>query len=373
MSRKVRQITNVTIDDPKILEFINAQSPKTAKTYLCNFRKVLEFTKGESGEKMIAECEQWPRRIFTFQNYLKNQGYSGKYVQACVGALRGFFSFNKKTLDLSNMDKAKLNKTSRNSEDYTFTQATLKRLVHGDLKSLYVTFFGASVGLRSEDFAKITYGAFRLALSQAKENDIAAPIPMGKMNTEKEGVDAHLFISSDALQIVQTILEGHKDAKDSDRVFNERPTQLTTILQNHCRKCGIENFESRIRFHCLRKFLYSAVSSVSSEQNAKLIIGKKVSGADSVYLDVNALREIYERAQARICVMNGANGEIRAKVETQSEEIEKLKSALYDTQQGQLKLDRVLDMMLNESTDEHLKEKAKILKSIVESTKPQNT
>lgn len=352
MSRKVRQITNINIDDPKILEFINAQSPKTAKTYVCNFRKVLEFTKGESGAKMIQDCELWSRRIFAFQNYLKTQGYSGKYVQACIGALRGFFSYYKSTLDLSDQEKVKLNKTSRNSEDYTFTQATLRRLVHGDLKSLYVTFFGASIGLRSEDFCRITFGALRLAIYQAKENGIAAPIPMGKMNTEKEGVDAHLFISSDALQIVQTILEGHKDTKDSDRVFNERPTQLTTILQNHCRKCGIENFEARIRFHCLRKFLYSAVSSVSSEQNAKLIIGKKVSGADSVYLDVNALREIYERAQARICVMNGANGEIRAKVEEQNgkiaqleAKIEELKAqkAQVEVSASQLKIQEILD------------------------------
>jgi hypothetical protein len=338
-NRKKRVISQYQeITDPKILEFLSAQDEKTRKTYTCNFRKVLEFTKGESGSKMLEECEEWSRKILVFRQWLLAQEYAEGYVQACAGMLRGFFTFNRKTLELSRQDTRKLNKKSRKGEDFVITQSILKQLVEcGDLKAKYVCLGGASFGIRPEDYAeKLTYGFFRCALEQAEKDHLEAPIPCGTILTTKERIPATLFISSDFLPIVKAILDGNKEAKDSEPVWKERSTQLTSVLQNLAKKAGIETHGKALTFTCLRDFLFTQLSSIGSEENAKLIVGKKVSGADSPYLKTD-LREVYQRAEARICIGNG-NGETKRKVSALEQENLDLKARIAELEKEKVEL-----------------------------------
>lgn len=325
MSRKTRKFNGFgEIQDEIVKAFLDAQSEKTKKTYTSNMKKVLAFAK-QSGAEILADSEAWSRKIFAFQQSLIKEGYSLSSVQGVCGMLRGFFSFYKKPLDLSKTDKIKLGKKARNSEDYLFSQQDVKKLAeNGSLKERYVLLCGVSFGLRSEDFAsQLTYGKYRLALEKAQKEEISAPISLGQVNTGKEKILAHPFLSSDALPIIAAILDAHKDAKDSELVFPERDSQLTSILQNLAFKSGLDAHGQRIRFHCLRKYLFDRLSSVASAEQAKMIVGKKVNESDSPYLSVEKLREIYERAQPSIVVSNG-NGETRKKVEALSTTTEQL-------------------------------------------------
>lgn len=339
MTRKIRTINKVqVIEDPKILEFIQNQKPKTAKTYMCNFKKVLEFTKNESGQKMLDESELWSRKIFGFQRFLEAQGYSQTSIQNCVGCVRGFFSYFKKQLDLSDGDKRKLNVKARNSEDYILTVDDIKHMSEslsnvGSVqyqKEAYVLKVGLSFGLRAEDFSKLTFGKYRLALERAKKENVSVPIPLGVVETEKEtGVKARPFISSDALPCIEAILESNKDAKDEDRVFTERPSQLTEILQNLAKRANIQLHGQRLRFHGLRKVTFDALSSVASEEKAKAIIGKKVSDSDSAYLNDSSLREIYNRAMPKF-TLNGNGTVLKGRVTELEEENKKLKEKIAE-------------------------------------------
>jgi hypothetical protein len=354
MSRKIRnENKNQPIEDPKIREFLDAQSENTRKTYESNFRRVLEFSKNESGSTMLENVSIWSRKILTFQQWLKSQGYSDTSTETTTGMLRGYFAFFDSPLSLSRAKRRTLgNKGEREHEDYAFSQSDLKKMSEiGDLKEKYVVLCGASYGLRSEDFVKITYGKYRIALeSNEKENErrkkegqepLFAPIKLGEINTSKEHVLAYPFISSDAFPIVQAMLDSHKDAKDSDRVFTERKTQLTEILQNLFKKCGLDSHGQHVRFHSLRKYTFDRIVSVSSTTKANQIIGHKIKGEIAPYIGQGSLREVYERAQPSIVVSNG-NGAVKAKVEALSTTTEQLIKMLAEKDQEiqQLKKDR---------------------------------
>lgn len=329
MSRKRYVDTNISLSnaDPVIKAFLDVQSVNTRKTYDCFMRKILEFTKSETGSKMLKESKQWTQRIFAFQQWLLGQGYSPKYVTSCCGCLRGFFTHNRKTLDLNKSERAKLKKTSRNSEDYLLDKVDIQKMANvGNLKEKYVLLAGASFGLRAEDFtAEFTYGKLRLAIQKGEENHIEPPIPIGKTKTQKESVLAFPFISTDALPIIKAILDGHTDAKDTDRIWTERPTQLTVVLQNLAKKSGIEPHEQRIRFHCLRKYLCDRLSPVASESKWKQIVGKKISEGE--YVSDLELREVYAKALPSICINVNGN-EIKAKITRQTIEINELSSTV---------------------------------------------
>jgi hypothetical protein len=331
MSRKETVKTQVDLDtDTIITDFLNAQSLKTKKTYTCNFKKVIEYS-GQTGKEILADSEGWSRKIFAFQQWLIAQKYSLSTIQSQVGMLRGFFSFYHKPLAFSKAETRKLNRKGRNSEDYLFLQTDIKKLSDiGSLKEKYVVLVGASFGLRAEDFCRLTYGQYRRAIERSNE----VPIPLDPVNTAKEEVLAHPFISSDALPIIQSILDSNKDCKDDDLVFAENPQQLTSILQNLGFKAGIDAHGQRVRFHNLRKYLFSKLNTVSSSEQSKMIIGKKVSGSDAVYLNTDSLRDVYTKAMPLICVSNG-NGETKKRVVVLEEENSKLKEEivrLRDTQ-----------------------------------------
>jgi hypothetical protein len=324
MTQKTRSRNGQPITDKTILEFLNAQSEKTRKTYTSGFKKVLEFSKGETGAQMLEDVSVWSRKILAFQQNLISQGYSLTTVETMTGMLRGFFAYYRKNLDLSRTDKRKLGRKARNSEDYSFSQDDIKRMsTIANLDEKYVLLCGVSFGLRAEDFSSLTFGKYRIAL---KENT-SAPVPLGKINTSKENVLAYPFISSDALPIVMALLESHKDAKDEDRVFTSKSENLTTILQNLVHKCGIETHGQRTRFHNLRKYTFDRLVSVSSDTKANQIIGHKISGEIAPYIGTGSLREVYERAQPSITISNG-NGETKKKVISLEEENKSLKLEL---------------------------------------------
>lgn len=329
MSKRIVKENGQAIEDKVIREFLDAQGKNTKKTYESNFKRVIEFSKGESGAAMLKTVVSWSRRIMTFAQWMKTQGYSDSTVENTTGMLRGFFSYfakgKQKNLDLSRADRRKLgNKGEREHEDYSFAQSDVKKMSDiGDLKEKYVLLCGVSFGLRSEDFAKITYGKYRLALESAQKEEISTPIPLGKIDTSKEHVLAYPLISSDALPIVTAMLESHKDAKDSDLVFTERKTQLTEILQNLFKKSGLDAHGQHVRFHSLRKYLFDRIVSVSSTTKANQIIGHKISGEIAPYIGQGSLREVYERAQPSIVISNG-NGAVKAKVEALSTTTEQL-------------------------------------------------
>jgi hypothetical protein len=333
ISRKIHERGHIAkITDAKFSEYINAQSTKTAKTYTANFKVLLAFDPTLTGAKMLKEVEAWSRRILVFQQWLARKGYSMQYVHCVTSTVRGFFAFFRKPLDLSKQDKFKLNKRARNSEDYSPSLQDIRRMKEvSNLKESYVLIGGLSLGLRSEDFADIRYGKYRMAVERAKEQNIEPPIPLDPIETMKEaGVLAYPFISTDFYPIVLQVLESNKASADNDRVYTEQPKQLSFVLKRIAERAGINPHGQRIRFHILRKVLFSKLNSVASSEQSKMIVGKLVPASDSAYLNSDELRNVYSRVLPLISIANGMNGDARKRLAELEEENRKLREQFQD-------------------------------------------
>ena len=342
MSRKEAIKTNIQLENDELIQrFLSAQTERTKKTYTSNFKKVIEYS-GQSGKEILDNHDDWSTKIFAFQQWLVAQKYSYSTVQSQIGMLRGYFSFYHKPIQFSKTETRKLNKKKRNSDDYLFSQADIKKMSEvGSLKEKYVLFIGTSFGLRSEDAVKLTYGQYRRAIERSKE----IPIALDPVNTAKEDVLAHPFISSDLFPIVTAILDSNKNAKDEDLVFTENPQQLTRILQQLVIKAGIDAHGMRVRYHSLRKYLFSKLNVVSSSEQSKMIIGKMVTSSDAVYLNTDSLRDVYVKAMPSICVSNG-NGETKAKVSALEQENLRLKEEVKKLTEEKTKTDDILKILI---------------------------
>lgn len=349
MSRKQSVWDKQDITDKVILGFLNAQSERTRKTYTSFFKRVMEFAEGETGQSMLDHFDEWSRRILVLQQWLIKKGYGLCTVESTTGMLRGFFAFYKKHLDLSVADKRKLGRVARNSEDYLFTQSDLKKMF--DLASLeerYVILLGSNLGLRASDAIGLTYGKYRGALENAQKENLSAPIPLGTVNTGKENIIAHPFMTQDLITVVQSLLDTHKDAKDEDKIYTNQTSQLTSTLQNLVFKAGIDVHGQRARFHNLRKYLYDRLVSVGSDSKAAQIIGHKVAGEIAPYIGVGSLRELYERAMPSIILSNG-NGETKKKVMDLEQKVKDL-----ETENQRLKESQTTDKATQETKIEQL-------------------
>jgi hypothetical protein len=205
-----------------------------------------------------------------------------------------------------------------------------------------VLLVGASFGLRAEDFAEIRYGHYR-----ALDLNSECPIPLGEIRTRKEKVKSYPFVSSDALMIIKAYLEGNKDKNDNEKVWDERPAQLTTILQTLFKKSGLEAHGKIVRFHNLRKYLIDRLSAVAGESQWKQIVGKKI--REGAYVSTDQLREVYSRAMSSIVI--NSNGNTKKKVSELEQENIGLKTALSvlqtDLQEVKERVDGINKLVFN--------------------------
>jgi integrase len=265
------------LGDKAIDDFLNAQTKiGTFKTYKTQMKQYLEWAKRTGQELIEAKRNdkdfQVENSLFAYRKYLLSQGKSEAYTVSSIMAIRGFYAYHRVPLMFRKQESRKLAEKNRKTADYLFDKDDLARMaLTGNLKERYVLLVGKSIGLRASDFVALTYGAFR-----SLKLDAEAPIALGEIGTQKESVKAYPFLDSDAVPIVKSWLETHRDAKDSDRMLDDSEENLTVVLQNLAKKAGIDPHGKRIRFHCLRKYLIDRLSATSSESQWKQIVGKTI-------------------------------------------------------------------------------------------------
>jgi uncharacterized coiled-coil protein SlyX/integrase len=331
---------SATAEDPEITEFLKAQKRNTRNTYTTYFKRIVEFSH-ESGKELLANHENWERRIFALDQHLKEKGYSPNYCESVTGCLRGFFSYWRKSLNLTSTERQKLRKRTRTTEDYYLSSEDLAKMyLSGTTKNKYVVAVGKSIGLRAEDFSKLTYGQFRSIDLNAE-----APVFFGEIQTEKEGVKAFCFLDKDAIEAVKALLDQNKDKPDQKQIWTARSEDLSPLLRRLADKSNIKYGNRRIRFHCLRKFLADNLSRIMSESKWKQVIGKQIS--ESAYVSPETLKEDFKNVMHYIA-FNG-NG-VKAKVSDLEQKllekdalIKQLQDQLSQTQTQQNKSEELLN------------------------------
>jgi len=341
------------IKDEMINEFLSLFKKKSRRTYESYFRRLLEFEPSLNGQTMLEQKDLWERsKCIQFKRYLEEKGFSENMQKSAIGAIRGFFSHNRKPLFFSQAEKKQVNVAQNETEGIFFSRDDMIRMWNistiADLSKWVLC--NKSIGLRAGDFAKITYGQLR-GIDFTQE----APIFFGKVNTGKESVIANVFLDSDVLHAIQELLELHKDAKDTERVYPFREDYLSRILRNLAVKAGINVGEKEVSFHAMRRFLYDRLTNVMSDDKAKMIIGK--STKESSYLSTQELRENFRKVLAEISV-NGNNGETKKKVEKLDNTVENLVRMLAEKDK-QLQEQSLITMGLQEIFRDQIADKVR--------------
>ena len=332
----------IELDEDKVLsDFLNAQSPKTRNTYNTLLRHVKEFS-GQSGSEMLRNRKQWEHKILEYKNWLEQKGYASYTISSACGCLRGFFQHYRKPLILTPQEKRKIGRRIRTTEDKLLNQEELyKMFLCGSVKGRYVIGVGKCVGLRAEDFVKITYGLLRRLDLNAE-----APLFLGKLPTSKEAIYAYSFLDNDAISAIKDLLEQNKGRDNKERVWKADEQNLSKILRRLARKAEIDFEGKTLRFHCLRKFCFDSLCRAMSEPKAKAIVGK--ANVESAYLNPENLCEEYIKAMPYLKLGNGQA--VRAKVTELEEENKKLKEEIAKLKENEDILRIVAKKQLEETS-----------------------
>jgi len=250
-------------------------------------------------EKWILEnlaTEDWAQHLCDFRDFLANQplergeGFlSSNTTKTLCGTIRGYLKHIGCTVNVTKRQKLHLTKVEELARlDFPFNirvKASLIRVAN-PTEEYIVT---SSLGLRIGDFLLLTRGQLEPLLNE----DI--PIPIGKIQTEKEGEPAFPFISGDFKQAIERRLaEMNKLGKTNptDRMLDLDENQVNTTLKDVFAKAQINVGNYVVRYHIIRKFISDCLASVSSGDKWKRIVGKS---AKSPYI-ASECREAFQRA-----------------------------------------------------------------------------
>jgi integrase len=292
------------LNDAATNEWLGSQQKsETKRHYARCWANFLRFT-GMTGDEILADRKldtehRWERRVLTYKDWLVNEKKAATYSATLEAmAARSFFSYHYSALQYRTAERKKLGKRVRKTQDYQFIRDDLKRMFDvGDLTEKYVVTAGKSFGLRAGDFLSLRRGDLEPYLSRE------APISIGEIATEKEGVRAYPFIDSDAQPVIRLVVERmtrEGRTEPTDRILDyKKERQLSRILQRLVKKAGIVAGSKRVRFHCLRKYLADRLASAMSESKWKQILGKAID--EGAYISADSLREDYSRAMTETC------------------------------------------------------------------------
>jgi len=319
------------------------------------FEEFLE-DKDESWIMDNLTTEDWGQHLCDFRDYLsqtpktRGEGFlSDNTTKTLAGAIRGYLKHIGAPLKLTKRQSEYLLKVeSLVSIDFPFN-INIKGSLLGvsDPIEEYIVAVGVSFGLRINDFLTITRGQLEPLLVED------APIPLGKLQTQKKGEAAYPFISGDAKQAIERLLKDMDAMGKTDKnepMLRKDANQINKILKDLFNKANINVGSYTVRFHILRKFLSDNLATVSSSDKWKLIVGKS---AKSPYIASDCL-ETYKRAMPLI----DCNGEryrgkdkqvenLRITIKQQEHDIIALKTRLESLQQTTINNSKAIGEILS--------------------------
>jgi len=296
-------------NDKATIEWLKTQKKSTLFCYASYWKYFLKFA-GKNGSEILkerkthllssdlSERRQYEKRLLEFKQWL-NGKMSTNGIRTALAVVKSFFSFHFVDLRFRTEEKRKINEKARKNEDYWLTLEDIEKMASvGNIKQKYILVVGKSLGLRASDFLNLKIGLFT-----SVDLDSEPPIFLGKINTIKENVKAFPFLDVDSVKIVKDYLRYLKAKRgkldNKEPMLKCTPNNLNLTLRSLAEKCGLKLGNKQLRFHCLRKFLYDSLTTVTAESHAKQIIGKSI--PEQAYISPRNLRLIYKKVQPLTC------------------------------------------------------------------------
>ena len=282
-------------------------SKSSKRVYRNGYEKFIEFMneteKGNWDDKRLLKEREidlkernfaFEQKVVEFHRWLDKlpEKPSDNTKKTYTSGICSFFAFHRLNLKFTKPQRNKIWKPAKPVKKYyEFTLEDLRRMNQvAKPKERYVLLVGKSLGLRANDFAGLKQGTFEAHMKGE------APISLGEIYTQKEGVKASPFLDEDAIEaskIWLRILESRGKRDPEERMINISKQEVDLIIKKLAKRSGINTGNEIVRFHQLRVFLCTRLASVTSESRWKQIVGKRVS--ESSYVKPFNLCEDYAK------------------------------------------------------------------------------
>ena len=322
------------------IEYLNTKYPEKQLT---TTTKILELRKEQdkSDDKKVKHwlADQIPKFIDWL---IKTRGIKSDSALTYANPIRGFFGFHRYPLQIR---KGSLPEVRGTVGDHKLTQIQLKRMSSvADIKGKSVLLAGKDLGLRVGDFAALKRNLILPQIERAKSENREPEYPLEfEIITAKEKVPACCHLMRET---VETLLKYWETTPNSEYWFpNGKGEHIGEDQLNYTLRklwatayddptifkppAGIgKKTSGRLRWHCLRDFLISAMANTNLNKWAiKFMVGKKVSADMKEYLSGLDKQALFSQVEPRIC-LSGLTNANHGKLETVTKELEEQKQVI---------------------------------------------
>jgi predicted RNase H-like nuclease (RuvC/YqgF family) len=221
--------------------------------------------------------------------------------------------------------------------EYIFTQETLRKaFYYSDLENQTLLSLSVALSYSSIDFLELESEKLRQLVKEAKDKGLDFIQFIGKSRA-KTSIQPRSHLTPEAIHCLSDYLPMLEkkfnrlpkylwsNDKGDGHITNEG---LNKKLKRILAKANIETYGKQVKFHEIRKFMYSTLQA-KNRDIAKVITAKKVSASDLTYipnLDAECLR-VFKESYKEFAL----NGDITGKVKQQQEKrIKDLTTALVN-------------------------------------------
>lgn len=330
----------------------------------------------ESARKKLNTLQSWKRdtknSIVEFYNYLKStKHYKINTARSTpLGILRFYHSHCEQLEEVTKeFDSIQLPEN-----EFVFTQETLRKMhYYADTNEKALLSSAVSLGYSSIDFLELETEKIRNLVNQAKSEHLDIIGFIGKTR-EKTSIQPRSYLTPEAIESINEYLtlrdkdgKVHKYLWSNDYADTPITNQsLNARLKKMVSKANIDTYNKEVKFHAIRKFLYSNLQRLNRDI-AKVITAKKVDTSIITYitdLDKECER-VFREAYKGIAL----NGDVSGKHhKEQSQKVDDLTNALSQLENENKALRTRIEMLqknqnvIAEVSTELMKEKMNIKK-----------
>jgi hypothetical protein len=326
-----------------MLEYRKWFTTGNTRTQFRNANKLKHYCEwiGKSPQQLIDEYAEarkdvntynvWKRdartKILEFYNYLKSQGYEINTARTQPLGILAFYSAHCETVKdvTKNFDAVQIPEN-----EYAFSQEDLRQVFYyADTEGKALISLAVSLGYSAIDFLELEAQKLKDLIAEAKDKHLDIIGFIGKTRA-KTSVQPRSFLTPEAIDSVSEYLTAieRKQGKTPKYLWCNHQLDkhitnqgLNKKLKTLLEKANVKTYGKQVKFHGLRKFLYSRLQA-KNRDIAKVITAKKVSASDITYipnLDAECER-IFRETYREICLNGDVTGKTR---KTQEEIIEK--------------------------------------------------
>lgn len=244
--------------------------------------KFLSFLKKDVDQVMreYKEAEdrtEWAKsmglEVVKFYNHLIQQGYSINSARTWSIYPRAFFSA--KCIQVK-IKRGSIAKAQVATGEHPFVQRELQKMFfYANTFDKAVLSLGVSIGFGSTDFLELRRSDIEGIVNYAIENE--QDFPYFDYNRGKTKTQGRAFLMPEAIKSLKTYLEV-TEPNEKDQLFDLSQDALNDHLRRMVKASAIRT-RGKVKWHLLRKFLFSNLLKAMDLMSAKLIIAKSV-GAD---------------------------------------------------------------------------------------------